>query len=165
MKRVLTGLCAAAIAFAASSAVAATNIGVVNMEQIFKSSPQVKKINDDLRAKFAGKRTSLMAASKQLQVDVQTYTKNKSVMSKDKAKALSTKLAKEESSLRAQQTDFQKQLFQAQNTAMSAFMKQVDASVAKVAKSKGMTTVLPSNAVVYSQPGMDITASVQKAIS
>ncbi len=160
MKKILTGVCAAALAVCATVSFADTKIGVVNMEQIFKTSPQVKKINSDLRAQFSGKRDAILKQGKQLQSDMQNFTKNKSVMSKSKAKALSDKIAQEETSLRTKQADFQKQLFQAQNQAMTGFMKKVDTVVSTVANKKGMDVVMPKNAVVYSQNGMDITSDV-----
>lgn len=164
MKRLLSTVCAAAIAVCATTAMADTKIGVVNMEAVFKGSPQVKKINSSLRDKFASQRNDIVKMGKQLQDDMQNYNKNKAVLSKSKSKAMSDKIAQEESDLRAKQADFQKQLFQAQNTAMTGFMNKVDAAVAKVAGKKGMNVVMPKNAVVYSQNDMDITSDVMKQL-
>ncbi|MDF1761569.1 MAG: OmpH family outer membrane protein [Coxiellaceae bacterium] len=159
MKRLITTVCAAAIAVCSVSAFA-MKIGVVDMEKVFKSSPQVKQINSGLRKKFASQRNDIVTKGKQLQADMQNFNKNKSVMNKKKAKLLAAKISKEESSLRMAQAAFQKNLFQAQNAAMSGFMKKVDASVSKVASKQDMDIVMPKNAVIYSKHDMNITSAV-----
>ncbi len=163
MNRLITTVCAAALAVCSASAMA-MKIGVVDMEGVFKSSPQVKQINGSLRKKFASKRNDIVTKGKQLQSDMQNFNKNKAVMSKSKQKAMSSKIAKEESSLRMAQAAFQKDLFQAQNTAMSGFMKKVDAAVSAVAKKKGMDIVMPKNAVIYSKHDMNITKDVMSSL-
>ncbi len=164
MKHLLKGVCVAVLAVCATTVFAGTKIGIVNMEQIFKNSAQVKKINTDLRTKFSSQRTEIVNLSKKLQGEMQVYSKNKSVMSKKDAADQAKAIAAQETALRTKQAGFQKQLFQSQNEAMGAFMKKVEAAVAKVAKKEGMDLVMPNNAAVYSKDGMDVTKEVMKNV-
>jgi outer membrane protein len=159
MKRLATTICAAAAVICSATAMA-SDFGVVNMEMIFKDSPQVKMINTNLQKKFSGQKDAIMKQGKMLQTNLQKYNKNKSVMSAADTKKLATTIAKEETGLRAAQAKFQQALFAAQNKAMKGFMTTVDAAVAKVAKANKMDIVLPKNGVVYSKKGMDITKTV-----
>ena len=160
MNRFATTLCAAALAVCSASAAMAASSGVVNMEQIFKTAPQVKNINATLQKQFSGQKNAVMEQGKTLQADLKNYNKNKSVMSKEDSKKLAMKIADEENQLRTAQAKFQQALFAAQNKAMAAFMKTVDAAVAKVAAKKKLGMVFPKNAVVYSHKGADITNDV-----
>lgn len=163
MKRFAKTLCVAAVALCTSMAVADT-IGTVNMEQIFKTSPQVKSINASLQKQFASKKEAIVKQGKGLQSDLQNFNKNKSVMSKSDAKKLAQKIAKEEADLRTAQASFQQALFAAQNKAMKKFMGTVDAAVATVAKQDKLDLVLPKSGVVYAKDGKDITSSVVSAM-
>lgn len=105
-----------------------------------------------------------MAQGKALQAAMQDLKKNRSVMSKADLAAKAKGVAKQEADLRSAQAKFQQDLFTAQNTQMSAFMKTVDAAIAKVAKSDKMDLVLPKNGVLYSKDGSDITKDVMKSL-
>lgn len=135
-------------------------IGVVNMQQIFHDSPQVKKINAALTRQFEGRRNNIVKLGKQLQSDMQNYQKNKAVMSAENLANLKNKITKEETNLRRQQMQFQQDLFSAQNKKMEKFMNQVRGIVKTIAAKKQLTMVLPKNSVLYADTGMDITTEV-----
>lgn len=160
MKRFLAITCAATLAVSAALSFAGEKVGVVNMEAIFKSAPQVQKINQDLQKQFAGKKETIMSQGKNLQAEYDKYNKNKSVMSKADSAKLRDQISKKEMGLRQAQADFQKDLFTAQNKAMGDFMAQVNKIVSGLAKKNDMDVVVPSNAVIYSDPSLDITSQV-----
>lgn len=144
---------------------AMANIGVVDMQKIFQSSPKAKKINAALEQQFASRREGIVKLGQKLQEEVKDYQKNQSVLGKDKLQALQGAISEHSTSLRQAQTKFQSDLLAAQNEKMASFLKDLKASVQKVAEKKGLDLVLPGNAVLYSKTAMDITSDVLSSMS
>lgn len=160
MKKLMIGLVAGVMSVASMVAVAASSVGVVDMQSVFKSAPQVQKINDQLKSQFQNRRAQIVKMGQTLQKDMQNYQKNKSVMKQADATNLNAKIAREENSLRMAQTKFQQDVFAAQNKAMNDFMSKIDGIIAGIAKKKNLDLVIPKNGVLYSTPNMDITNDV-----
>lgn len=158
MKRIIAAACAATLL--AGTSIAGAKVGVVDMETIFKSAPQVQQINKTLQKQFDGKKQAIMKQGKALQTAYAKFNKNKSVMSKKDLKAARDSITKQEMGLRKAQGAFQKALFAAQNKAMGAFMKKVNGVVAKLAKKNDMEMVVPKNAVIYADSKLDMTSKV-----
>lgn len=159
MRRLILMLCMIFVV-AWSASVLAAGVGVVDMKQVFQTSPQIKKINADLKSKFSGQRSSIMKMGKTLQANLKKYQKNKAVMSSKSLAALKAKITSQEMKLRQAQTKFQRSLFAEQNKRMKTFMDQVKGVVQKIAKKKSLDVVLPKNSVLYSNGSLDLTASV-----
>ena len=151
------GMSLSVSAFAGHSDMA---IGVVNMQNILQSAPQVKQINDQLKNQFSGRKASILAQAKVLQGDMANFDKNKTVLSAKDLDALRDKIGGEENQLRSEQMNYQQDLMAAQNNAMNGFLKTLKASVSVVAAQKKLTLVLPENTLLYSAPGADITDAV-----
>ena len=64
MKKLLTAIIAGAALM--SMSVFAGQIGVVNMQAIFKQAPQIKQINNTLKTKFAARKTKIMGNGQNL---------------------------------------------------------------------------------------------------
>jgi len=163
MKRLVI-LLSAVMAMICSMGAMASGVGVIDMEQIFRSSPEVKKINEQLKDQFASRKSKIIEMGKTLQGELQGYQKNKAVMSKDQVKTFEAKISKKEADLRGEQMQFQKDLYAAQNKRMGDFMNQVRGIVTKVADSKKLELVLPKNVVLYSQGATDITSEVMSKL-
>ncbi len=80
------------------------------------------------------------------------------------ATKLQDKIQKESDDLRQAQTQFQQDLFAAQNTAMHDFMGDLNTAVSAVAKKDNISVVLPDNNVIYADSKLDITADVLKQL-
>jgi len=163
MKRTLLAAC---VLFAAIWSLPgfASGIGVVNMQTIFRSSPQVKKINTTLQKRFAARKTNIVAMGKKLQTEVKQFQKNQTVMDSKAAQALRAKIGEQGTKLRQMQGKFQRDLMVAQNAEMKKFMTRVKGIVGKIAAKKKLDVVLPSNAVLYSKTKSDITSEVLSAL-
>ena|SRR3990167_3443984 len=164
MKRVLLTVCLA-IAALWSVCTFAQKIGLIDMREIFQSSPQVKQINDQLSKQFAPQRDKIVAMGKKLQEDVKSLQKNQSVMDKASLKKLKDSIMKQEQALRTSQSQFQQTLFSEQNKAMEAFMNKVTDLVKTVAEQKQLDLVLPKNTVLYAKDAVDITPDVDSTLS
>jgi outer membrane protein len=160
MKRLLIGLGIALATLWSVATFAAESIGVVDIQQIFQNSPQVKKVNDSLKKQFSSRRDNIVKLGKTMQDDAQKYEKNKTIMSSKDANALKDKVAQEQRDLQQEQTKFQQDLYEAQNKQMGVLMVQLKDIVKKVAADKKLTVVIPKNSVVYSDNSLDITSDV-----
>ena len=153
------------LAGACFSSAWATDMGVIDVQAVFRDSTQVKKINADLEKQFAPQKKDLQAMNTKLQDEIKDLNKNGSVMDDAKKNALKSSIQAQGKALHDKQMKFQQDLFTAQNTAMTKFMKQVQGTVAKVAKSKGLDIVVAKNAVLYSKDKMDVTSIVLKKVN
>ncbi len=138
----------------------ALEVGVVNMQKIFRGSPQVKKINSNLTKQFASRKESIVKLGKSLKANLKDYQKNKAVMAKAKLLKLKATIGKQEAGLRKMQMKFQQDLFAAQNKRMASFMRKVKSTVANIAKQKKLDLVMPKNALIYAKGDLDITSLV-----
>ena len=164
MKRLVMVVCVALAAMWSFSAVANSRVGVVNMQKLIQHSPQVKQLGEQIKAKFATRRTKMIAMSKQLQKNIVKYQKNKAVMSAAQLAALKAAITTQETQLRTAQVQLQQALFHAQNTAMTKFVAKLRAIVKSIASEKKLDMVLPSNTVLYSDNSLDITADVEQRL-
>lgn len=135
-------------------------IGVVNMQQILQSAPQVKQINAQLKDQFSKRKSDILAQAKVLQADMANFDKNKTVLAANQLTTLKNKIASEENQLRTEQMSYQQDLMTAQNNAMNGFLKSLKASVSVVAVQKKLVLVLPANTLLYSAPSADVTNAV-----
>lgn len=163
MKRLLT-VVSVPLLLLSSLNTYATGVGVLDMEKVFASSPQVKTINADLKSQFADKKKSLDAMGQTLQTDMQNYQKNKSVMSKESLTALEQKIVGEQRSLQQAGIQFQKDVYAAQSTKTKAFLNQVKDVVKTIAIDKKLDIVLPKGTLLYSNSSLDVTPDVIKAL-
>lgn len=157
----VVALSLSSLTFAADAAV---KIGVVDMKTILTSAPQMKAINDKLKAQFSKRKEMILAQAKVLQSNMADYNKNRAVLSAAKANALKGKIGSEENQLRSEQMGYQQDLMAAQNQAMTGFLSRLKFSVTKVATEQGLTVVLPKNNLLYSSDSIDITNSVLNSL-
>ncbi|MBS0352194.1 MAG: OmpH family outer membrane protein [Proteobacteria bacterium] len=163
MKRTLiyAGICVASLWTMSSLA---TNIAVIDMQQIFQNSKQVKQINDSLEKQFAKPKENLDALGKQLQSNIDKYKRDQSVMDPKAANALKDTIREEEQTLQQNQTDLQKQLFDAQNKAMTQFLDRIKTIAKGMAGTEKFDVILPKNALLYYNDALDITSKVLDAL-
>lgn len=158
MRKVI--LTAAVIATVWSVGAVAGGIGVVDMKTIFSTSPKVKAIKAELNTQFNPQKTKLEVMGKALQADIAKYQKNKEVLNKKDLTAMEQNITTEESKFRDAQTQFQQDVFKAQNDRLTQFMDSVKAAVKVIAEKDKLSLVIPNNDVLYTGTNMDITQQV-----
>lgn len=152
-----------ALGFMFSAAFATT--AVVDVKSIIESTDIMKTTAAEMEKKFAPKRDELMAMQKTLETDTKKLSKDKSVMKASDVEALSKKIADTQKTLMDKEQAFRTEVFKAQNEAIQKAMDQVKSAAAKVAKDKGIDTVLASGEVLYIDAKNDITADVKKIVT
>jgi outer membrane protein len=163
MKRTLiyAGICVASLWTMSSLA---TNVAVVDMQQIFQNSKQVKQINDGLEKQFSGQKQTVEGLAKDLQANIDKYKKDQAVMDPKAADNLKNSIRDQEQKLQQAQTDLQRQLFDAQNKAMTQFLDKIKTIAKGMAAQQNFDVILPKNALLYSNDNLDITSKLLDAI-
>ncbi len=163
MKKIM--LFVAVNVFAIGSVTAlAGNVATIDMQQIFQNSKQVKQINDGLEKRFASQKSSVEALSKDLQANMDKYKKNVTVMDAKTADNLKNTIRDEEQKLQQQQTELQRQLFDAQNKEMTTLLDQIKTIIKNMSSTQDFDVVLPKNALLYSKDSLDITSKVLEGL-
>ena len=152
-----------ALGFMFSVAFATT--AVVDVKSIIESTDIMKTTAAEMEKTFTPKRDELMAMQKTLETDTKKLSKDKSVMKASDVEALSKKIADTQKTLMDKEQAFRTEVFKAQNEAIQKAMDQVKSAAAKVAKVKGIDTVLASGEVLYIDAKNDITTDVKKLVT
>lgn len=162
MKRLLLliGIGLAALWSMSSLASPVVGVAVIDMQQIFQNSKQVKQINEGLEKQFSSQKQNVDSLGKQLQANIDKYKKDQAVMDPKAANTLKDTIRDQEQKLQQQQTDLQRQLFEAQNKSMTQFLDKIKEIVKGMATTQNFDVVLPKNALLYSKDNLDITAKV-----
>jgi len=155
----------AVISLAVAGGAMAGNYGVVNMDKVVKSVPQVKSLQQVIQKKFQPKQKKIMAMQKKVQALQTKLQKNQAVMSKSALQSAAQDLQKQAQNLQAAQVAFQKEVVAAQNTAMQKFFNQVKGAAAKIAASKKLDAIFPANGMLYSSDSIDYTQQIIDALN
>lgn len=147
---IVAGVMAASMAFA-------TNIGVVNMKNIFHQAPQVKSINAQMKKKFASKQARIEKLTKTLQADVQKLQKNRSVMTKKQLDALNTKVSKEADTLHNLQSQYQNEVMSAREKALGSVADDLRKAAKVVAGKEHLDLIIAKSASLYAAGKLDVT--------
>lgn len=167
MKKGLIALSVALAMGLATGSVFADNgvhVGVVNVEQIFATSPLVKKQKTDLQGQFKAKQQAYQKAGMDLKAMVDKYNRDKAVMNDKQRKAMETQIGAMQSKVMQMQQAFTQQADDAQSKAMQQFLGKLQAATQKVAQTKHLDMVMPSTGVIYAADTLDITKDVSAAM-
>lgn len=149
-------------AYAADAASTTPTIAVVNVQQLFQTSPKIADLNKQLQAKFKPRQDKLVGAQKSLQDELDKYKKDSITMSKKDQDAMQKKISDDQSSLQKDATAFQQDLNKEQSKIMKGVLAQLNEIITGLAKSSNYQYVLDSQAVIFAVDGSDITKQVEK---
>lgn len=156
----LIGTQAYAAPEAAPAASKATNIAVVNVQQVFQQSPRIAELNKKLQNQFKARQDKLIAAQKTLQEELDKFKKEAPTMSQKDKDALQKKIVEDQSNLAKEASAFQQDLSKEQGKIMKSVLGQLNDVISGIAKQSNYTLVLDSQAVIYSADTSDITKQV-----
>jgi outer membrane protein len=149
-------------AYAADAAPAPT-IAVVNVQQLFQSSPKIADLNKQLQAKFKPRQDKLVAAQKALQDELDKYKKDAVTMTQKDKDSMQKKISDDQTNLQKDATAFQQDLNKEQSKIMKGVLADLNKIISDMAKSSNYQLVLDSQAVIYANDAADITKQVEKA--
>lgn len=135
-------------------------LAVVNVQQLFQTSPKIADLNKQLQAKFKPRQEKLIASQKSLQSEMEKYKKESPTMNQKDKDALQKKITDDQSVLTKDATAFQQDLNKEQSKVMKGVLAQLNAIISSIAKKNSYSLVLDSQAVIYAVDGVDITKKV-----
>jgi outer membrane protein len=160
MKKIIGTIVASTLLLGAT-AFASIKVGIIDLPQILQHSPQVQAISTKLKAQFKPEQEKIMAAQNKIRTEAQKLSPNKTdAMKPAEKKAIQDKIMAEQKKLQQMVVNFQEGVGKAQESAMRAFMDQVDTAVKTIAQKDGLDLVLLKPAVVYASDTVDVTKQV-----
>jgi outer membrane protein len=147
----------------AYAADATPSIAVVNVQQLFQSSPKIADLNKQLQAKFKPRQDKLIAQQKSLQDELDKYKKESVTMNQKDKDAMQKRISDDQASLQKDATEFQQDLSKEQSKIMKGVLASLNEIISGLAKTNNYQLVLDSQAVIYAVDKSDITKDVEKA--
>ncbi|WP_417916850.1 OmpH family outer membrane protein [Candidatus Electronema sp. JC] len=163
----IAALCAAlCILLTVSSAVAAEiKTAVLNIQDVLTKSSAGLAAKDKIEKRMQDLKASLDKDKNQLLAFQEEMKKKASVWSEDKKQEQLLEFQKKRRDLEAKQDNANLEMKNLQDRYLAPIMKELENIVREVAKSKGYSLVLPSNAVLYYDNSVDLTADVTKSLN
>lgn len=142
-----------------------TKIGVVDLQKIMQTAPQMKTIQAKLEAEFKPRRDKLVAMEEGLKKDMEKFKRDSAVLSQAQKKELEKSIVTTQQTFEREGQQYQQELSTAHNEAMEEFYNKIRAAIAKVAASDKYDVVLQKDAAPFSSDKLDVTAKVMQEIS
>jgi outer membrane protein len=142
-----------------------TKIGVVDLQKIMQTAPQMKKIQEKLEMEFKPRRDKLVAMEEGLKKDMEKFKRDSTVMSQTQKKELEKGIVTTQQTFEREGQQYQQELSTAHNEAMEEFYNKIRTAISKVADSDKFDIVLQKDAAPFSSDKLDVTAKVMQEIS
>ncbi len=139
-------------------------IGVVDLQKIMQTAPQMKSIQDKLEKEFKPRRDKLVAMEENLKTDMEAFKRDSAVMSPTKRKEMEKKVVSMQQQFERDGQQYQQELSTAHNEAMEEFYAKIRTAIAKIAEREKYDVVLQKDAAPFSSDKLDVTPQVMKEI-
>ena len=165
MKRLSGVLLAGIIALSCTGSFAdGAKIGVVDLQKIMQTAPQMKAIQERLEKEFKPRRDKLVAMEESLKKDMETFKRDTTVMSQVKRNDTEKKVVAAQQQFERDGQQYQQELSTAHNEAMEEFYGKIRTAIAKIAEREQYDVVLQKDAAPFSSDKLDVTPQVLKEI-
>lgn len=166
MKKIILGITTAVLLTCFSSVFAnELKVGVIDLHEILDKTPQLKKINNDLKKQFGPQEEKIKKAQQNLQDEVKKLQRDNTVMSENDRKKLSEKIMKDRQELQQMSIDFQQKASAEQSKAMEKLLQQVQGVIKEVAQKNKLNLVLQKEGVPYFDENLSVTDQVVKSLN
>jgi outer membrane protein len=139
-------------------------IGVVDLQKIMQTAPQMKAIQEKLEKEFKPRRDKLVSMEESLKADMEAFKRDSAVMSQSKRKDAEKKVVGLQQQFERDGQQYQQELSTAHNEAMEEFYGKIRTAIAKIADREKYDVVLQKDAAPFSSDKLDVTAQVMKEI-
>lgn len=161
MKKILASLMLLSLCGIASEALANDiKIGVVDLQKIVQTSPQMQAIQKKLEKEFRPRRDALVAEEKTLREKMDEFKRDQVVMNVNNKKDKERELVALQQKFERAGQQYQQELSTAHNEAMEDFYSKVRVSIANVAKKEKYDLVLQKDAAPFAAEKLDVTKLV-----
>jgi len=146
--------------FISAPAMAATSVGIINVQKIMEQSKAAQSIKSQLQAKQKSFQAELDTKQKQLVQEDQDLVKQRNALAKEafekKVKDFQAKAADAQRQIKVKKD----QLDKAFGEALNQIQEKVVAISRDIAKEKGMNVILSASQILYGDVELDITDAV-----
>ncbi len=164
MKKLYLAVTGLSLLLGAGSAFADLKVGVVDLQKVLTTSPQVIAARNSLVAKFDPTKKEIAAQQKTLRDDFDKLSKNKAVMKDEERKTLEAKIDDEQKKLRTVAMDFEQKFGQEEEKTMQEVTKKIQVVVDKFAAEQKYDLIIAKGATAYNNPSFDVTDKVIAAL-
>jgi len=148
-----------------STSAAEQKIAVLDMQKALAGSDIGKKAQAEMADKVKELQDKFKQDEDELVALQDEIEKKSSVWSDEKKQDKSIEFQKKRRDLRVKQDDANLELKKLQEQKLGPILQDMEKIVDKVAKEKGYTIILPKAAVVYTDPALEITDEITKALN
>ncbi len=139
-------------------------IGVVDLQKIIQTSPQMQTIQQSLEQKFRPRRDALVATEKQLKDKIDAFKRDSSVLNATQKRDNEREIVAMQQKFERDGQTYQQELSTAHNQAMEDFYAKVRAAIATVSKNEHYDLVIQKDAAPFTSEKLDVTKQVIAAI-
>lgn len=144
---------------AANAQAAEPKIGVVNLSELMKNSPQAQNAGNDITKKFDGRRKDLIAEQDKIKSKQDDLNKNGPVMTQAQVQEEQNQLDEMQRDLSRKSGDFQDDINMAKNAALSNLQQDVLKAVQEFALAQKYNLIV-GEGVLYNDNTVDVTDQV-----
>jgi outer membrane protein len=143
-------------------------IGVIDLNKVVTSDPQVSVIQMQIKKKFDPRNQDITKLQKELAADIDKYKKLDD-SNKDKSKNIEVEKAQQlildkQKKLQAMRDDFQRDLMTAQNKYTEEVLKKIERIVNDIASKQKYDLIIAKISTAYNKPELEITDQVIDAL-
>lgn len=162
MKKTMLAAVTGGLLIMAATCVAADDlkVAVVDLQQVMQKSNQITTINNQLTKEFQPRQDKIVGSQKALQAEIDQLSRNSATMTETDRNKLQDKIIADRSTVQGMMLAFQRDVNNAQNSAMQKFMAQLNTIVANIAKTNNYDLVLQRAGVPFVRNDLDITSQV-----
>ncbi|XOF32615.1 MAG: OmpH family outer membrane protein [Candidatus Electrothrix sp. YB6] len=146
-------------------AAAASGVAVVNLQKVLEKSKAGMSAKSKMDKKMKQLKAELEKEKKALLALQDEIKKKASAWSEEKKQEKGIEMQRKTRDFRVKQDDANIEMRKLQEQYLAPIMKKLEGVVKDVATKKGISVMLPNTAVLYSDPSVDMTEDVTKALN
>lgn len=141
-----------------------SKIGIVDLQKIMQTSPQMKAVQQKLEANFQPRRDKLLAMEKTLKEDMEKFKRDSAILSATQKKELEKKIVGSQRQFERDGQQYQQELSTAHNEAMEVLYAKVRTAISAIARNDKYDLIVQKDAAPFSNDTLDVTDKVLKEI-
>jgi outer membrane protein len=141
-----------------------TKIGVVDLQRIMQTAPQMKSIQEKLEKEFRPRRDKLVKMEEELKKDMERFKRDTAILSVDQKRDLEKKIVASQQTFEREGQQYQQELSTAHNEAMEDLYTRIRKAIEVVALAEKYDVILQKDAAPFSGSQFDVTDHVLKNI-
>lgn len=154
------GLVAVPLVRTVDAAAPATKIGIIDLERMLYDTPAGKRASDAFEKSLNAKRAEVDKQKKDLIKANAELEKQAAVLKPDKLAEKKGALEKQFVALQETAVKLERSLAEERTKLIQGLLKKAEPVIEEIARSEGVDMIIDKQAVIWSQPAVDLTAKL-----